>query len=627
MSVADRESKARRAARRASRRLRYNAALARLALWLPLPLGYAAVTLALVKVFGWGPGVQRVLVAGGALIALVSLGLTLVSLLRRPPRWAGSLALDRHHALGDRVTTALSLLQTPAKHAGGLEVLAIEDGLAQVDRLDPRRAVPVPVPREFGVSLLLLVALLGAGWFEVRTERILPPPPRFEPLVMAADDLDLFGDIARRLADRSEDPQSLAQIRRFNALIEDIAARRLERRDAFERLGDLEAELARSAELDREAREVGLEGLSRELQKSGLAKSAAQALEQKKLADAEQALRELAEKLLRKDRPPSRAELDKLRSALQRASAASGERMKAVEQRRRELQEEKQSLLKRKSEGGKNAPSEGAIEENKRRLERLERDKERAERAARELSDLDRELAKAAEELAKMQPKSAAEDIRRSADELSKMGKRELSDKEKRELLERLRELKELLRQQGQGGQERMRQMSRFGQRARGGQSQQRESQEGRGKGQRPGTAEDLSIEQFQVPQLVRQRVGVSGSGEGKPGEGGQPPGGSKDPGTGKDYGSGHDEKLLGDATKPVGQTHDVSAASPDTGQGTASAEVIHGAAERGFLGKAYRDVYVEYQGVAEQSLEHDQIPPGYRFYVRRYFQLIRPRE
>jgi hypothetical protein len=503
--------------------------------------------------------------------------------------------------------------------------LAIEDGLAQADRLDPRRAVPVPIPREFAVSLLLVVALLGAGWFEVRTERILPPPPRFEPLVMAADDLDLFGDIARRLADRSEDPQSLAQIRRFNALIEDIAARRLERRDAFERLGDLEAELAKSAELDREAREVGLEGLGRELQKSGLAKSAAQALEQKKLADAEQALRELAEKLLRKDRPPSRAELDKLRSALQRASAASGERMRAIEQRRRELQEEKQSLLKRKTEGGKNAPSDAAIEENKRKLERLERDKDRAERAARELSDLDRELAKAAEELAKMQPKSAAEDIRRSADELGKMAKRELSDKEKRELLERLRELKELLRQQGQGGQERMRQMSRFGQRARGGQ-QQREGQEGRGKGQRPGSTEDLSLEQYQVPQLVRQRVGVSGSGEGKPGESGQPPGG-KDPGTGKDSGSGHDEQLLGEATKPVGQTHDVSAASPDTGQGTASAEVIHGAAERGFLGKAYRDVYVEYQGVAEQSLEHDQIPPGYRFYVRRYFQLIRPRE
>ena len=82
-----------------------------------------------------------------------------------------------------------------------------------------------------------------------------------------------------------------------------------------------------------------------------------------------------------------------------------------------------------------------------------------------------------------------------------------------------------------------------------------------------------------------------------------------------------------GEATSAKGETHDVSAAGIDTGQGAASAEVIHGAAERGFVGKEYRDVYREYETVAEQSLEHDQIPPGYRFYVRRYFQLIRPRE
>ncbi|MGC4091805.1 MAG: hypothetical protein QM756_28760 [Polyangiaceae bacterium] len=99
------------------------------------------------------------------------------------------------------------------------------------------------------------------------------------------------------------------------------------------------------------------------------------------------------------------------------------------------------------------------------------------------------------------------------------------------------------------------------------------------------------------------------------------------EPGSGPQAGKGHDENLAGDATKPQGETHDVSAAAVDTGQGSASAEVIHGAAERGFVGKAYRDIYVDYQTVAEQALEHDQIPPGYRFYVRRYFQLIRPRE
>ncbi len=42
---------------------------------------------------------------------------------------------------------------------------------------------------------------------------------------------------------------------------------------------------------------------------------------------------------------------------------------------------------------------------------------------------------------------------------------------------------------------------------------------------------------------------------------------------------------------------------------------------------RGYQDVYTDYRGHAEEVLETDEIPSGYRFYVRRYFQLIRPRE
>ncbi len=34
-----------------------------------------------------------------------------------------------------------------------------------------------------------------------------------------------------------------------------------------------------------------------------------------------------------------------------------------------------------------------------------------------------------------------------------------------------------------------------------------------------------------------------------------------------------------------------------------------------------------DYKTVAERVMNEDQIPPGYRFYVQRYFQLIRPRD
>ena len=70
-----------------------------------------------------------------------------------------------------------------------------------------------------------------------------------------------------------------------------------------------------------------------------------------------------------------------------------------------------------------------------------------------------------------------------------------------------------------------------------------------------------------------------------------------------------------------------MTAQGVDTGQGPSRAEVIQGAAERGFVGREYKKVFTEYETVAEKAIEKEDIPPGYRFYVQRYFQLIRPRE
>ena len=80
-------------------------------------------------------------------------------------------------------------------------------------------------------------------------------------------------------------------------------------------------------------------------------------------------------------------------------------------------------------------------------------------------------------------------------------------------------------------------------------------------------------------------------------------------------------------ATSIKSGTEDTQVAGQDTGQGASRSEVIQGAAERGFASRGYQKVYREYQNVAEEALGKDEIPGGYRFYVRRYFQLIRPRE
>ena len=54
---------------------------------------------------------------------------------------------------------------------------------------------------------------------------------------------------------------------------------------------------------------------------------------------------------------------------------------------------------------------------------------------------------------------------------------------------------------------------------------------------------------------------------------------------------------------------------------------MIYDAASRGFGARAYQKVHADYAEHAEQELSREPLPPGYRFYVRRYFELIQPPE
>jgi hypothetical protein len=114
----------------------------------------------------------------------------------------------------------------------------------------------------------------------------------------------------------------------------------------------------------------------------------------------------------------------------------------------------------------------------------------------------------------------------------------------------------------------------------------------------------------------------MPGEGQGQ-GQGQGEGSGSVGPGAG----SGDGGEMLGeDPTRLNANTRD-SRVEGQQSEGPSRSEVILGAAERGFVGRGYRDVHTDYSNHAEEVLERDEVPPGYRFYVRRYFQLIRPRD
>lgn len=609
------------AARAAGRRQRLNAALRRLVRLLPVPLAYALLARALMQWLSPGADATRLLWWGFFVACLVPVGGAAHGWLQRRAPHAGALALDRHHRSADRITSALEFSKLPLAERSPFMHAAIADALAAVERPSPSAAVPLRLPRGLGWCGALVLAVVAVGLIRPRApqppERV-PEPLTLEPVVLAADDLSLLRESVREF--QTQDNPELSQaVGDFNRLVEDMAERKLDRRELFRRLAEIERSLATGPEADA-ALDEGLKGLAEQLDKSPLSRPIAKAIEAKKLEDAERAMRELAERLARQDPTLDASELERLRKALEAASTDADGRVERLEQMRREAEAEQRRLLKKKSAEQQASPEQKAEEERqKRRLEKLERDISDAKREQQQMSQLDRELAKAAQELMKELGKSA-EHLKSGAQDMNRMARQQLSEQQKQELKRQLEELRELLRQGGAGKEQHQRRLQQFSERARGTQG------DGSGQPGKPGKPG-----QNGPPRLTLGPGGaplpMPGAGQGNPSPGGQRPGGDDGPSGGTEAGGSSGPELKGKATELDGKTEDVSAAAVDTGQGAASSEVVFGAAEQGFRGARYQKVYTQYRTVAEDVLEQDTIPAGYEFYVRRYFQLIRPRQ
>ena len=155
-----------------------------------------------------------------------------------------------------------------------------------------------------------------------------------------------------------------------------------------------------------------------------------------------------------------------------------------------------------------------------------------------------------------------------------------------------------------------------------------------RASGKAPGQGEEVLVE-GQGGEKGDSQVMILGEGEGTvliPGLGGKPPGDKSGQGQGQGQpggdsaGTQHDPNLLGNPTQ-LDAKRRLTKVTGKEGAGPTRSETILGAAERGFASAPYRQVYKDYTGVSEQVMSKERVPPGYRFYVKRYFQMIKPRE
>jgi hypothetical protein len=639
----------RRATARAERRLRTRRALeaGAVALCVSLTLACVAVALRKTGVVAETPA-RRVLLFLAAVpfvAAFVAYGRRLDTL----PWRAGALALDRFHGLADRLSSALAFAREPSPSP--FMFAAIDDALARAPTLDPARAVPIHAPPHLGAVVGLACALGAITLFEVRHHVPAAHQATIDAVDVTADDLDAMRDFLDQMRAREQTDEAKAATREFNQLIEDLAARRLDRTEAFRRMQQLEDKLLEGREADAQALEDAMKKIGDEMKAAELTKPAGEALESQNLATAEKKLHDLAAKL-RDGKGPDKSQLDKMREALKRASESQSKRQEMLAQRREELRQQLLAQRNKQSDAGASDEERSLLQKRERELERLDRETQQSEATGRQLDRLDRELAQAAEDLMKDLGLSA-NDLDKSAEDINRMQQQQMSQEEKEQLRQKLQELREMMRQQGQGGQGQMARLRRFQQQARGqsgGQGgQQGEGQEGQGQGQEgQGQGQQGQGQQGQGQQGQGGQPGGSGKSNGSGGEvwvlgpngqkmlmlsqsrssGSGGGGGSGDePGGGKGWGTSHDAHVEGKATAGVAPGQNTQVAGQDTGQGASRSEVIEGAAERGFATRGYQKVFREYDTVAEEALAKDEIPGGYRFYVRRYFELIRPRE
>jgi hypothetical protein len=620
-----------RAARTAARRQRLNAAVRRLLLLLPLPLGYGVLALAWVK---WAaPSIDapaamtghfRLLGYGWIVTLCVPVLGAVSGWLSQRTQQLGALALDRYHQSADRVTSALAFAELAPEQRSPWMDAAIADALRTVERPSAARAVPLHLPRATWLSVglaLLVVAISRLSSHQGPRPAPLPAPRAIAAVDLGEDDLAALRESAEELGQGRDNPELSSAVARFNQLVEQLAEHQLDRRQLFQRLADIERSLGAPSELDASV-DQGLRDIASELEKSPLSRPIAEALKERRLADAERALRELAERLTRKE-TLSNSELERLRKALADAAQQSAGRVQRLEEARRNLEKEEQRRLlnKKKKAGEQAAAPDAAAADQRRRLDHLERERSEAARAQQELSQLDKDLAKAAQELMRELGQSAS-NLRSGAEDVNRMAQKQMTERDKQELKRKLEELKELLRQGGAGREEHQRRLRQFAERARGkpGDGSGKDPQDGNGPGGGKGQKELVLGPDGQPIPIPMQEQGSRAA---RPGSGDGP--GKGEAGS-QDWGSGTDPKLQGAPSQLEGKTEDVSAAAVDTGQGSSTSEVVFGAAESGFTGNRYQKVYTQYRTVAEDVLEQENIPAGYEFYVRRYFQLIRPR-
>lgn len=551
--------------------------------------------------------------------------------------------LDVSHNLHDRLSTALSMSDSSTEFAAA----QLRDAASFIEGLEVSRAAPFQRPTDLAPFMVAagVVGLLFA-LKAPEHKRDLPEPfvvSHSEILDQATIALEKERlEVLKKELGKFDDPEAQELVKEIEKLLVDVENRTISRKEFLERLDQLEEKFfdkqpdgldALAEELKKAAETLEKEA-KKELEASPDAKKLVDALKNKDLAKAAEAAEEIARKLEKDEM--SAKDLERLASVLEKFSELidpDDPKLQKLIEQNRDLINKMQDLF------DKNKLS----DKEKKRLQDLKKDTNEMEKrgnakkgklTSRELKSLSRqteEMAKQAKDAANQKKENAKSkkpneegqkkdsDFRQEAsrkaqemkEALEQGAKEQQKDEAKRMAQEQLEELREAMQRQGQKTDDsqsdsRGEQMKEFLERAKG---------EGKGEGAQAESSGDAKSD---------------GKGKEREKEGGGDK--SDAEGSGRET-AGSDSANLGAGQRELGEETNMDSKKVDENlsgrdaKGASKSEIIKAASEEGFANTQYKDVFVDYEAVVEEVMEKEKVPPGYRFYVKRYFQLIKPQE
>lgn len=512
--------------------------------------------------------------------------------------------------------------------------------------IDPRRASRFRRPRDIpavAVLSLALVAFVAMGLPVRDSARASVPPiqkidglrlsmPYYEELTREIQELN-------RLAKKNNDPALQAFLKEYQRLLDALKRGELTR-DEFNK--------AHKALLTRhfpgmKHEQAQLKSLAKRIAKAG------QAMAQNKN------LKQLAKALKANNIKAAKKAIDALKKQLEKGKLSPWQRRKIAAALKKAAKMLKQTKAQFKQQQKANAKINKQIAKAQKKLAQLQKrlskapDKQTRDRLKRQFKQQQRQLQKLQRQQKRLaQNRRSLQRLSRTLKQLAKQMKKRTLDAATQKLLAKLQSQLSKYQSQQQRGMRRsqgvmsakmlkqlLKRLLKNGGRNKGQLSDYLKKALGN-KGcsfcKGPGKA--------QGKRVKCPKCGGNGKGPGAglrpgfgpgtmPGNGpgttpGTQPGGSK-PG-GKKAGTGHKPGSVKGRPTDLNGKHINKKVPGKHGNGPSEVNVYKGSSKKGFSSQSYRKVYVSYKKIREAVLNQEQVPPGYRDRIRRYFWLIRPR-